>query len=191
MLRLRAAVAAAACACASVALGGDRPVTRLTSGAPAFPTLNAAAVAALAAALSVSARYEYGGVLVACGGRHFATTPVTTYQEQRVEFTAEFPLDCTLAGLYHTHTGSGMDAAHFPATDIEQAHALGVPSYIVVAGEGTIHVYDPRSAGIQPVHRHGPGGLRSRGKFITRISPRGCERNCARGGLTQVRRPLR
>jgi hypothetical protein len=164
-------------------------VTRLTAGASGFPTLNAAAIAALAAALSMSSRYEYGGVLVVCEGRHFATAPVTTSQERRVDFTAEFPVGCTLEGLYHTHPGPSLDAVHFPAQDIEQAHALGVPSYIVVSEDGTIRVYDPRSTDNGPVQRRGSAIVRARGKFITRISPEGCRRNCA-DGLTEVGRTL-
>ena len=189
MLALRASVAATACACMSVAFGVERPVTRVISGASGFSTLNGAAVAALAVALSVSARYEYGGVLLACQGRHFATAPVTTFQERRVDFTAEIPVGCTLEGLYHTHPGPGLEAAHFPGTDIAQAQALGVPSYIVVAEDGRIHVYDPRSIDASAVHGRSSASRSFRGKFVTRISPQGCRRHCA-DGLGEVRRTL-
>lgn len=188
-LLLRASVAVTACACFSIALCAERPVTRLVINALGFPTLNAAAVAALAAALAISARHEYGGVLLACEGGYFATAPVTTYQERRVDFKAEFPLECTLEGVYHTHPGPALEAARFPMTDIVQARILSVPSYIVVAADGTVRVYIPPAANANNAEQYSAGGLSIRGKFLTRISTRGCRPRCAKG-LTEPRPSL-
>lgn len=163
----RAAVAAAvAFACASTSFAGDRPVASVAPGATSHTSLDSAALAALAMAAPLSLRFEFGGALVNCAGAYYFTAPVTSDDERRIDFDARVPKGCTLAGLYHTHPGVGVEAAQFPVTDVEQARALNVRSYIAVAVDGTVRVYDPATMAVRRDRARLSVGVRHPGIII-------------------------
>jgi hypothetical protein len=143
---MRTAIAAvAACACASFAYADSRPVTELAPDAAAYASLQDAARAAIAAALPLSSESEYGGVLIQCERGHYATEPVTSHNPKQVEYTARVPSGCTLAGLYHTHTGTDVGALKFSHIDVRNALKLRVPSFLGVRLDVLVRVFDPAS----------------------------------------------
>jgi hypothetical protein len=110
-------------------------------------------------------------VLLVCDHKYYATSPVTIYNDRHVDFIAKFPSACTLVGLYHTHPGPGEAGAQFAQTDIEQALALRVPSYIAVAQDASVRIYDPRSMHIRRDPARMSIGPRTPGRIIARIGP--------------------
>lgn len=145
MLTRRAAIAAAvACACASLACAGERPVTRVAPDAVAYSSVDEAAVAALAMAVPLSTRFEYGGAILKCSGAYYFTEPVTSRRNARVEFDTRIGAGCSLAAIYHTHP-EGERSSRFSRGDMNVAHELGVPSFIGVIADSSVRRYDPRS----------------------------------------------
>jgi hypothetical protein len=120
-------------------------VTRLAPDAAVYASMQAAARAAITAALPLSIESEYGGVLMRCERGHFATEPVTSGNPRNVEYRAPVPKGCTLEGVYHTHTGKDARALKFSNIDIRAARTLHIPSFLGVHVDTQIRVFDPAS----------------------------------------------
>lgn len=126
----------------------DMPVSRLGDSA-AFDTIDGAAVAALHIAMpaSDSSNREYGGGILRCDGVYRYTEPVAG-QSFEVPFGVAVPVTCALAAIYHTHPNHHIALPElFSASDVKQAKALKVRSYIGVLSNGTMRVYDPATMG--------------------------------------------
>jgi hypothetical protein len=119
----------------------ELPVTPLAE-APCAGTLDDAARAALAVAMPLTRRAEYGGAIFEIEGRYCYTVPVTSGHSHEVRFHAEGPAGARLAGVYHTHRRHDA-AAWFSQADIETAKRLGVPSYIGVVSRREVRLFDP------------------------------------------------
>jgi hypothetical protein len=108
-----------------------------------YETLEAAARGALAEALTRDPEVEHGGALLRCGDAYRATVPVTG-EARDFEFVLTLPAGCALAGVYHTHP-SDNHSELFSPRDVSVARALRVPSFIAIAGDGLVRVFDPRT----------------------------------------------
>jgi hypothetical protein len=95
---------------------------------------------------------EQGGVLYKNGAGEYCYSTFGPGDETKFKLTAQIPDDATLAGLYHSHPGSGGEVGKFqkkasPAKhsslDAEVAGRLRVPSYIRVDQSGEIRRLDP------------------------------------------------
>jgi hypothetical protein len=165
MLTARAAIAAAV-ACACVSVSHARPVTLLDSRS--YPTLEVAALAALAAALPLSERFEYGGVIAECLGSYHVSTPVTNRDEVHVEYEVRIPRGCQLAALYHTHPSNDGRPTRFSPDDVNTARTLGVPSFIGVWADRSVRLFDPSMVATKDYGRLSAGSS-ARGVLLTTL----------------------
>ena len=123
---------------ASAAIGESLPLALIQS-ARTFVTLDEAATAALAEALSRGEVYEWGGALFECGDKFFATEPVSAKRSAHVRFRIAKAAGCRLAGIYHTHP-HGDAADRFSSGDVAVVQKLRVDSYIGVAQDRSVRV---------------------------------------------------
>jgi hypothetical protein len=164
---LRVSIAAAiVCAHASFSHAGELPIARLAPDAAAYVTMQAAARAAITAALPLSIESEFGGVLMRCERGHYATEPVTSGNPRNVEYRARIPKGCALEGVYHTHTGRDARALKFSNLDIRAARELRVPSFLGVHVDTDVRVFDPASMTGHPDPSRMYAGVESPGQII-------------------------
>lgn len=106
-----------------------------------FESHDSAARAALKAAVRVSKQYEVGGLVIQCGEWFAYTDPVTNRSTVRVHYRYEFPSECKIAALYHTHP-HGEDAKLLSPTDQRNILTLKVPSYILAVKDRQVVTYE-------------------------------------------------
>lgn len=132
---------------------------------PAYESVEEAAIAALALALPLSEKYEFGGVIFEIAGRYYYTHPVTSRRHDECTYDAEAPEGARLAALYHTHTPHDM-AGYFSSADVAMAVRHGVKSYVGLFSKGEIRVFDPTTMRASYVFKKEHFGRISRGAAL-------------------------
>jgi proteasome lid subunit RPN8/RPN11 len=117
------------------------PVSEM-SATQRYDSLEDAAVAALRAAAARSEKFEYAGAIVRSETGFFLTEPVTARDEASIRYAVHVPQGFALVGLYHTHP-SGDGSNVFSPTDVSQAKAFGVPSFIGVLDDDSVREFAP------------------------------------------------
>lgn len=118
-----------------------------------YPTLDAAATAALADAEALTDAYEAGGTIYECHGTFTYVPPVTQNKRTRVDVDTYGAPGCELVAYYHTHPRGD---ARFSVDDIAgicNAHSIG---YLKPRG-GPVLMFDCRNlkAGAIQAAMHG------------------------------------
>lgn len=108
-----------------------------------FETLDNALYHSLAQALALSGEFEHGGIVVRYNGVYYASIPVNSGSDRGVNFAQNYRGE--LVATYHTHLCIGDFQARFSPTDIKQAIASKVPSYLGVACTGELRVFNPHT----------------------------------------------
>lgn len=132
--------------------------------APRFSSVDDAAFAVLNKILpvSVSSRFEYGGMLYALGGLIYAQDPVTQYERTTVNVGHRLP-NCgcpagsTPKAYYHTHPIYSIGKLKgeynvFSDEDIEVAKAASIDAYVGTL-DGTFLRYDHVQDRVFPMGR--------------------------------------
>jgi hypothetical protein len=135
----RSVATAALVACSVPAMAS--PLATLSTDS--FDTLDAAALAAEAAAMPLSDHFEYGGVLIERAGRYYYTLPVTSGSNKELALRFSLPGDVKLAASFHTHPKYGDCDNYFSPTDVDAATRMRLPSYIGALIDGSIHRFVP------------------------------------------------
>lgn len=113
----------------------------------AYPTQEAAAIAAVNACIDRSTAFEYAGGIYQDHGQFFYTVPYSSGSERDVEtFKLRVPKSARLVALYHTHPMTGLpgDNSEFISdADISTANNMGIASYVGILKTHKIVVYIP------------------------------------------------
>ncbi|HEY8508571.1 MAG TPA: DUF4329 domain-containing protein [Steroidobacteraceae bacterium] len=142
---------------------------------PAYESVEEAVIAALAIALPLSRKHEFGGVIFEIAGRYYYTHPVTSHRHDECIYDAEAPAGARLAALYHTHTPHDM-AGYFSAADVATAVRHGVKSYVGLFSKREIRVFDPATMRASYVFKKEHFGRISRGAVLLPASRKESER---------------
>lgn len=103
-----------------------------------YPTLEAAAKAALNDAEALTSEYEAGGTIYQCGTLFAYMGPTTDGKREGLKVTVYGSDKCKLAALYHTHPRGD---SRFSATDVRGVCALDTVSFIKPRG-GSVRMFD-------------------------------------------------
>jgi hypothetical protein len=128
-----------ALALSGVMAGSNVPVAQAQLDAACHASVDAAAVAALTAAMVLAPDIEHGGAIYERGKGCFVySVAVTIGEPMRVLYKVRTSAQLRLAGLYHTHTDHGAAADFFSVQDVRQSRLSRVPSFVGVHGANHI-----------------------------------------------------
>lgn len=105
-----------------------------------YPTLEAAATAALTDAEALTPDFEAGGSLYACASGFVYDAPATSGKREGVDIVTYSYKGCTFAGTYHTHPRKRLV---FSTDDIRSTCLLNVPGFMKPR-EGAVRMFDCR-----------------------------------------------
>lgn len=130
--------------------------------APHVPTsytaMTTAAIAGLSQAAIASKTIEYVGVVYSLGGMYYYTIPQSSGSNvgfHNVEI--KIPKGARFVALYHTHP-AGEFSNYFSKTDVDEANALNITSYVAILADDRVIVYIPNKTpitstdGLRAVH---------------------------------------
>lgn len=112
------------------------------AAAPAFESVDEAALAALREALPLSKRWEYAGCIYRLDGEYHYTEPATSKDRYSYDLVFRYPAAAEVVAFYHTHPPAMFDEVFSPY-DIAAATESGLPSYLGVVDSGELKVFRP------------------------------------------------
>lgn len=121
----------------------DLPMVSLAdSDQIAYPTRDAAAVAALKPLILAQGDVEYGGAIYQCGDYFYVSGAVTQNRPHGVDYNIGRYKECSIVGIYHTHPSRDDRSEHFSPRDQKTGELLKATPYIGVVASGTIRKWE-------------------------------------------------
>jgi hypothetical protein len=146
--------------CATAA-HAEIPLSVVDPAQPAFPTAEAAAIAALSQSAQLSLTVEYAGAIYSLNGAYHFTVPVTTGSTRDVEgYRIAISHRARLVALYHTHPRdlTNDQSEYFSSADIETAKQMHVASFVGVLKSRTVVEWEPGDSTVQLLDSAHMGG---------------------------------